>query len=808
MPNNPVLRIVLSTLLLIGLILVLSPILRPKIPDAANENKRQADPVGQLGNESDKPENGNVENQDPADQPAPAGNDPGAEGDDPPLPQPERPDHPREFLTLGRFDPDAGPLVIQLDSLGATVQRITINARRDGDRFAYRDVDYHEAWIGQLELLKSGDACLVQVVAPGTPADLAGIRPDELITRIDGEPVLDPVDFDRKLATIKAGANLQLTVRGTDETVRDVNVTSMRKPMEVLTPTAPELVTVDQLKRRGFQFSLKERASNDWPDLDEAMRTGNWEARRFEGSETVEFTYRLPVLEDGRKFQVVKRFSLPPERDAWHLNLEVEIRNVGDQPAQVWYELWGPAGLPTEGWWYQQKIHGNTWAIGRMAGARDILVSNLGQGFRFFSGPQIVTDRQNQAAGTLIIPHENDEMPRTIRYLAVDTLYFTIALQSGDPEEMLRAYSVWAAPVSRIADENKQRAQKLTDVNFVIYGDAGELEPYDAESGSGAWKQSFRIFAGPKDPEILQRYGLDEARTFGWFWMFSRPLTWLLHALYWITGGLSYGIAIILLTVIVRSLMIPISRKAAINAQMMQHLTPEIKELAEKYKEQPEKRMKAQQELFAKYKYNPFGGCLLMFLQLPIFLGLYRGLSVDVALRDAPLIPGLKWCSNLAGPDQLFYWGDWMPGFLASETGWLGPYFNLLPIATIVLMLIQQKMFMPPATDEQSRMMQRMMKFMMIFMAFIFFKVASGLCVYFITSSIWSIIERKMLPKPQLNVEKFQARAETTSVKSLFSRQPKPLSDDPAELAERSQRSLDARRQRDRERQRKLRDRN
>jgi YidC/Oxa1 family membrane protein insertase len=397
---------------------------------------------------------------------------------------------------------------------------------------------------------------------------------------------------------------------------------------------------------------------------------------------------------------------------------------------------------------------------------------------------------------------------RAIRYLAIDTLYFTVALQPPG-EELLECYSAWAAPVSEINPDNRQRAQRLTDVNFVMYGDAGILEPWDAELGSGAWKRDFRIFAGPKDPGILERYGLEDARTFGWFWMFSRPLIWLLHVLYWITGGISYGIAIILLTVIVRMLMIPISRKAAINAQMMQHLTPEIRELAEKYKDQPEKRMKAQQELFARYNYNPFGGCLLMFLQLPIFLGLYRGLSVDVALRDAPLIPGLEWCSNLAGPDKLFYWGDWMPSFLASETGWLGPYFNLLPLLTIALMMIQQKMFMPPATDEQSRMMQRMMKFMMIFMGFIFFKVASGLCVYFITSSIWSIIERKMLPKPELDVAKFEARAGKPGWRGrLFSEKKPDTQAGNGDGGAEGRLALEKRRERDRERKRRLRDRN
>ena len=216
----------------------------------------------------------------------------------------------------------------------------------------------------------------------------------------------------------------------------------------------------------------------------------------------------------------------------------------------------------------------------------------------------------------------------------------------------------------------------------------------------------------------------------------------------------SYGLAIIMLTVMVRCLMIPMSRKAALNAQMMQHLQPQMKEIADKYKDDMEKRAAAQRELYKTHKFNPFGGCFMMFFQLPIFYGLYKALNVDIALRGQPLIPGMQWCSNLAAPDHLFYWKDWMPAALASETGWLGPYFNLLPILTMVLFIVQQKLFTPPPTDDQQKMMHKMMTFMMVFMGIMFFKVPAGLCIYFITSSLWGIIERKMLPKPVLNTDK------------------------------------------------------
>jgi YidC/Oxa1 family membrane protein insertase len=90
-----------------------------------------------------------------------------------------------------------------------------------------------------------------------------------------------------------------------------------------------------------------------------------------------------------------------------------------------------------------------------------------------------------------------------------------------------------------------------------------------------------------------------------------------------------------------------------------------------------------------------------------------------------------------------------MPRFLTHGTGVfvLGPYLNILPLVTVGLFIWQQKMILPPPADEQARIQQKFMQYMMIFMGILFFKVASGLCVYFIASSLWGICERKLLPK-------------------------------------------------------------
>jgi len=202
--------------------------------------------------------------------------------------------------------------------------------------------------------------------------------------------------------------------------------------------------------------------------------------------------------------------------------------------------------------------------------------------------------------------------------------------------------------------------------------------------------------------------------------------------------------------VLVRGAMFPVGRKQALASQKMQALQPEMKAIADRYKNEPEKRTKATQELWRKHDYNPMGGCLLVFIQVPIFIGLYRSLATDVELRQAPLFSSwIRWCSNLAAPDMLLDWSGWLPAFLVAPEGWLGPFLNLFPLATIGLFLWQQHLFMPPPVDEQARVQQQVMKYMMFFMALMFFKVPCGLCLYFIASSLWGIVERIWLPVPQ-----------------------------------------------------------
>ena len=131
----------------------------------------------------------------------------------------------------------------------------------------------------------------------------------------------------------------------------------------------------------------------------------------------------------------------------------------------------------------------------------------------------------------------------------------------------------------------------------------------------------------------------------------------------------------------------------------------------------------------------PVAGCLPALIQLPIFVGLWQALNTSFPLRHATFL----WIRDLSAPDMLFRF--------PFEIPFLGSWFNVLPFVVVSLMLIQTKLFAPPATTPEAEMQQKTMKYMMIFMGAMFYKVPSGLGLYFITSSLWAICERLLLPK-------------------------------------------------------------
>jgi YidC/Oxa1 family membrane protein insertase len=374
-----------------------------------------------------------------------------------------------------------------------------------------------------------------------------------------------------------------------------------------------------------------------------------------------------------------------------------------------------------------------------------------GLGLRDVVGRYFGGDPHQQSAADIAAGKVEDFEGEAMAYMGVDAQYFCVALipKLESPEEgwIPRVKSIIAGTMPNLARGEGQFA----NVTCRLFTKSLSLQPGESRS------HQYTIFAGPKRPPLLEQYqaadipaySLADFVYYGWYGAVARAMVGLLHLFYSWVGN--YGVAIVMLTVLVRGCMFPISRGMAKNMAKMQALKPEMDRIKEKYKGDQTKQAQAMQQLYRKHSINPLGGCLPLLIQLPIFIGLYRGLAVDVELRGSPLLSeSIRWCSNLAAPDMFYDWSWFMPDFINRGDGIfsLGPYLNILPLFTIALFLIQQKLFTPPAANEQAELQMKIMKYMMIFMGLLFYKVASGLCLYFIASSLWGIAERKLIPPP------------------------------------------------------------
>lgn len=689
----------------------------------------------------------------------------------------ERPNRPT-WRTLGSMDPKTGHfLLVTLNSRGGAIERIEVTQRKQNGRLKYRRVDVLSGYLGYLAANPTStiSGVRVNVVGPGTPAALAvcddesvkqGLRVDDVIVALNGNPVSNLMMLNERLDKTAPGDEVVLQVernqtKGDDKTASlvtlDFKITLTEHPLDLvrLADSAGEdqvpgnlsrlssLMTVSKVGRREIAPDEKTlNGMNDPGDLIWNVIDAQTDSEK-RGADAVAFETQLSDAEmktvGGQKVGMRRSYSLQPGR--FVVDMDLQIDNRADEPQQLAYRLEGVNGVTLEGWWYSNKISPN-WGG---SAARDLVYRTTAEGHELISGYGLL--KRARAKGTAkdqnLFAPDSPLAARELKYIGVDAQYFTVAYLPPEGQESFTSYRRGIASLAVDASAIPANQERAVNTTFYLDSVVAEIPP------GSSLKQSLRLFAGPKQPELFAQYGLSDCIYYGWFWWVAQPLGSLLHMLAWVGN---YALAIVLLTVCVRGLMFPLSRKAAVNAQRMQELAPELKKITEKYKDDMEARVRAQRELQQRVGFNPLSGCLPMLVQLPIFVGLYRTLSVDIELRQAAFASWTTWSSNLAAPDMLAYWGDWMWGYMAGRgTGWLGPYFNILPVAVMLLFLLQQKLFMPPATDEQTAMTQKMMSYMTLVMGLFFFRVPAGLCIYFITSSLWGIGERilvkKTLPK-------------------------------------------------------------
>ena len=270
-----------------------------------------------------------------------------------------------------------------------------------------------------------------------------------------------------------------------------------------------------------------------------------------------------------------------------------------------------------------------------------------------------------------------------------------------------------------------------------VYSEKGlvlQNAPFVLEKGE---TKSFKIayYLGPKKEDILEKIDVTYKEFFGWpivFYWFMKPIEWVLTQGMFLLASFipSWGLVIILLSILVKLLLSPLSISGAVSIKRMNLLQPKMKNLQEKYKDDQQKLQTKIAELYKQEGVNPLGGCLPMLAQIPVFFALFRVLSTSVELKNAPFL----WFADLTQPDTLFKMS--IP-LLPAE-------FNLLPLIytgiTILQSLIQMNR---TATGQKQGLMQTLM--LPIVFMFVFYSMPSGLVLYFTVQSLYSIVEQEII---------------------------------------------------------------
>jgi YidC/Oxa1 family membrane protein insertase len=299
-----------------------------------------------------------------------------------------------------------------------------------------------------------------------------------------------------------------------------------------------------------------------------------------------------------------------------------------------------------------------------------------------------------------------------ILWAAVSNQYFATILA---PQETT-GQQVWSMPVN-IPNEDGQTPIKAIQGAIEIPGfslPAGETKTV-----------TFHIYAGPKEFTRLAKLPNDQAdiMNFGWAKWVSELLLTVMNTLHAWVG--SYALAIIIMTIIIRSLLWPLQNAATKSMRKMSKLSPIMNELREKYKDDPQRMNQETMKLYKDYGVNPFGGCLPMLVQIPIFFGFYGMLDKAIELRNSSFL----WVHDLSQPDTVFHLG--------------GIPINILPLVMAATQLWQ--MSITPKTGDPAQ--QRMFLFMPLIFLFICYNYASGLALYWTVQNLFFVAQMYLTRK-------------------------------------------------------------
>jgi len=451
----------------------------------------------------------------------------------------------------------------------------------------------------------------------------------------------------------------------------------------------------------------------DSPQLSHELLGSTWTADKPQinitnSDEPETLTFRTTI---GEKLNVAKQFTFTP--GTYFVDLLITFKNVSDEQLYVGgnarangYELrWG------------QGINADLLPHEKRSGKRGAQ-SKEKEGAKAYIGEAKPKRefKESQASATVL-------------WAGLHSRYFS-ALMIPDPK--------LAATYKLIEQENP-----VTDIAVAAPADIAALvmPAFYLNSEQKQKQDAFRIYVGPKDDTILKSIAapnapetpvyLSKIIDFGFFWPIAWTMLWIFKGLHGIFRN--YGLAIILLTALVKIASYPFTRKAHKSMKEMQKLQPQLLELKEKYRDNPQKLNRATMRLYKEHGVNPLGGCIPWLPQIPIFWALFALLGSAIELRGAPF---LLWIADLSAPDTLIELPFTIPLIVTQIDA-----IRLLPIINGLTTWLQQKFVgnMAPTTDN---MQAKLMQFMPLIFIFIFYNWASGFVLYWLCNNVFTIAQQ------------------------------------------------------------------
>jgi len=392
---------------------------------------------------------------------------------------------------------------------------------------------------------------------------------------------------------------------------------------------------------------------------------------------SLDYVYTVPG-----KFELTKKYYFRNTLD--YIELRISIKNIGSDAIYKYYDLIGGSSLRS-----------TKMAMGRRFSEIDSMIDG-----------KLV--RNNKI--------KNGEMftKGIISWTGVKERYFSIILKP------------------------KQESEGVILKQFGPMDFASGIRSAKAPIYAGATTEdSYILYIGPNDLTRLKNtgLGLEPMINYGIFGGITKVLLAVLRGFHKVVRN--WGVAIIMLTFLINICLFPLTKKSFTSMRQLQQLQPHMEKLRSVHKDNPQKLNREMAELYKTYKVNPLGGCLPMFIQMPIFIALYQGLIRSIELKGANFL----WVKDLSSPDYIT---------LPLTLPFIGNQIHILPLLMVGAMFFQQKMSsksMASSSPEQKQQQKIMLIFFPLFFGFLFYNFPSGLVLYWLTNTVLMVTEHSMMRK-------------------------------------------------------------